>query len=236
MIGIAVAVIVVLAAAGYVATTRGVAPVFGSQANTIGFVDMTRALNAHPNKAAAESALRDFAQAQIADAQAKMKTMTPAQKQDLQRQVDQTIFNKRAELLGGLDNDIRAAIQKVAAQQGIAVVLDRTVGAVRRRGPDRSGDQGPQRQVSGGRRAATVSGPSTMAARHGDGALATPRVAGVGGAVAGVPARRVSGTRTGEPGAARRRSARPRRRARRWWSSTSTRSSTHTRAGPTSTR
>jgi len=126
MIGIAVAVIVVLAGAGYFATTRGVAPAFGSQANTIGFVDMTRALNAHPNKAAAESALRDFAQAQIADAQAKMKTMTPAQKQDLQRQVDQTIFNKRAELLGGLDKDIRAAIQKVATQQGVSVVLDRT--------------------------------------------------------------------------------------------------------------
>jgi len=127
MIGIAVGVIVVLAAVGYLATTRGAVPVFGSQSTTIGFVDMTRALNAHPNKAAAESALRDFAQAQIADAQAKMKTMTPAQKQDLQRQVDQTIFNKRAELLGGLNNDIRAAVQKAAAQQGIAVVLDRTV-------------------------------------------------------------------------------------------------------------
>ena len=77
-IGIAVAVIVVLAAAGYVATRTG--SVFGSQAGTIGYVDMQRALNAHPGKAPAESALRDYAQAQIADAQQKMKTMSPGQR------------------------------------------------------------------------------------------------------------------------------------------------------------
>jgi len=124
-IGIAVAVIVVLAAAGYVATRTG--SVLGSQTGTIGYVDMQRALNAHPGKASAESALRDYAQAQIADAQQKMKTMSPGQRQQLQGQVDQSILQKRAELLGGLDKDIRAAIQKVAAQQGITVVLDRTV-------------------------------------------------------------------------------------------------------------
>jgi outer membrane protein len=124
-IGIAVAVIVVLAAAGYVATQTG--SVFGSQAGTIGYVDMQQALNAHPGKAAAESALRDYAQAQIADAQQKMKNMSPGQRQQLQGQVDQSILQKRGELLGGLDKDIRAAIQKVAAKQGISIVLDRTV-------------------------------------------------------------------------------------------------------------
>ncbi len=124
MIAIAVTAIVVLAAAGYVATQTG--PVLG-QSVTIGYVDMQRALDAHPGKAAAESALRDYARAQIADAQQKMKNMTPAQRQDLQRQVDQAIFKKRAELLGGLDKDIRNAIQKVAKQQGIGIVLSREV-------------------------------------------------------------------------------------------------------------
>jgi outer membrane protein len=123
-LGIAVAVIVVLAAAGYFAARSG--PAFG-QSMTIGYVDMTRALDAHPGKASAESALRDYAQAQVADAQQKMKTMPAPQKQDLQRQVDQDIFKKRAELLGGLDKDIRAAVEKVAKQQGISVVLSRDV-------------------------------------------------------------------------------------------------------------
>jgi outer membrane protein len=56
-----------------------------------------------------------------------MKNMSAAQKQDLQRQVDQGIFKKRAELLGGLDKDIRTAVEKVAKQQGISVVLSREV-------------------------------------------------------------------------------------------------------------
>jgi outer membrane protein len=123
-IGIAAAVIVVLAAAGYFATRTN--PAFG-QSTTIGYVDMARALDAHPGRASAESALRDYAQAQVADAQQKMKTMTAAQKQDLQRQVDQDIFKKRAELLGGLDKDIRAAIDKAAKAQGVSVVLSRDV-------------------------------------------------------------------------------------------------------------
>jgi outer membrane protein len=124
-LGIGIAVIVVLAAGGYFAAQSGV-PAFG-QSMTIGYVDMQRALDAHPGKASAEAALRDYAQAQVADAQQKMKTMSASQKQDLQRRVDQDIFKKRADLLGGLDKDIRAAVDKVAKQQGISVVLSRDV-------------------------------------------------------------------------------------------------------------
>ncbi len=121
-LGIAVAVIVVLAAAGFLATGAGSAL---GQSVTIGYVDMQRALDAHPGKVSAEAALREYAQAAIADAQQKMKSMSAAQRQDLQRQVDQAIFKKRAELLGGLDKDIRTAIQKVAKQQGVGIVLSR---------------------------------------------------------------------------------------------------------------
>ncbi len=125
-VGIAVAVIVVLAAAGFFVTRGGPGPAFG-QSLTIGWVDMARALDAHPRKASAETALKEYAQTQIGDAQQRMKAMTPVQRQDLQRQVDQDIFKKRAELLGGLDKDLRAAIEKVARQQGISIVLSREV-------------------------------------------------------------------------------------------------------------
>lgn len=123
-LGITIAVIVVLAAAGYFVTRSS--PAFG-QSMTIGYVDMARALDAHPGRSSAEAALRDYAQAQVADAQQRMKSMSATQKQDLQRQVDQQIFKKRAELLGGLDKDIRAAVDKVAKQQGVNVVLTRDV-------------------------------------------------------------------------------------------------------------
>ena len=123
-VAIAVAVIVALAAAGFFATRGG--PAFG-QSLTVGWVDMARALDAHPRKASAETALKEYAQTQIGDAQQRMKAMTPVQRQDLQRQVDQDIFKRRAELLGGLDKDLRAAIEKVARQQGISLVLSREV-------------------------------------------------------------------------------------------------------------
>jgi outer membrane protein len=56
-----------------------------------------------------------------------MKTMTQPQRDDLQRQVNQEILKKRSELIGGLEKDIRSAIDKVAKQQGVSIVLSREV-------------------------------------------------------------------------------------------------------------
>ena len=123
-ISIASAVIVALAAAGFVVARSG--PVLG-QSFTIGYVDMARAVDAHPRKASAESALKDYAQSQIADAQQRMKTMAQPQRDDLQRQVNQEILKKRSQLIGGLEKDIRSAIDKVAKQQGVSIVLSREV-------------------------------------------------------------------------------------------------------------
>ena len=123
-ISIASAVIVALAAAGFVVARSG--PVLG-QSFTIGYVDMARAVDAHPRKASAETALKDYAQSQIADAQQRMKTMTQPQRDDLQRQVNQEILKKRSELIGGLEKDIRSAIDRVAKQQGVSIVLSREV-------------------------------------------------------------------------------------------------------------
>jgi outer membrane protein len=123
-ISIASAVIVALAAAGFVVARSG--PVLG-QSFTIGYVDMARAVDAHPRKASAESALKDYAQSQIADAQQRMKTMTQPQRDDLQRQVNREILKKRSELIGGLEKDIRSAIDKVAKHQGVSIVLSREV-------------------------------------------------------------------------------------------------------------
>jgi outer membrane protein len=123
-VGIAVAVIAVLAALGFVAARSG--PVLG-QSFTIGYVDLAKAMDAHPRKASAEAALRDYAQSQIGDAQQRMKTMTPAQREDVQRQVNQQLLKKRSELIGGLEKDIRAAIERVAKEQHISIVLSREV-------------------------------------------------------------------------------------------------------------
>jgi outer membrane protein len=121
-IGITAAVIVIVAAIGFVVARSG--PVLG-QSLTIGYVDMARAVEAHPRKTSAEAALKDYAQTQIGDAQQRMKAMTPAQREEVQRQVNQMLLKKRQELIGGLEKDIRSAIEKIAKDQGISIVLNR---------------------------------------------------------------------------------------------------------------
>jgi len=123
-IGIAAAAIVIVAALGFVVARSG--PVLG-QSFTIGYVDMVRAVEAHPRKASAEGALKDYAQTQIADAQLRAKGLSAGQQQDVQRQVQQQVLKKRQELIGGLEKDIRAAIEKIAKEQGISIVLSREV-------------------------------------------------------------------------------------------------------------
>ncbi len=104
-------------------TIRWVGSVLGTQSTPIGWVDMQRALAGHPKYPSVEAALRTYAQAQLADARTRMNTMTPIQSHDLARQVNRTITAKRAQLYGGLVNDVRAALREVAARQDIGVVL-----------------------------------------------------------------------------------------------------------------
>ncbi|HYM90109.1 MAG TPA: OmpH family outer membrane protein [bacterium] len=123
-ISIVAAAIVVVAAVGFVVARS--APALG-QSVTIGYVDMPRAIEAHPRKASAEGALKDYAQTQIADAQQRMKGMAAGQREEVQREVNAQLLKKRQELIGGLEKDIRAAIEKIARDQGISIVLSREV-------------------------------------------------------------------------------------------------------------
>lgn len=123
-IGIVAAAIAIVAALGFVVARSG--PALG-QSVTIGYVDMIRAVDAHPRKASAEGALKDYAQTQIADVQQRLKGMSAGQQDEVRRQVNQQLLKRRQELIGGLEKDIRAAVEKVAKEQGISVVLSREV-------------------------------------------------------------------------------------------------------------
>ncbi len=101
-------------------------PVLG-QSFSIGYVDMQRALDSHPRKAASERALQEFFQAKQREFQQRAKGLTPVQRQDLDRQLQQEFVQKREELLGGLDKDIRAAVEQVSRDRGVSIVLDRAV-------------------------------------------------------------------------------------------------------------
>lgn len=102
------------------------APVFG-QSFAIGYVEMQRALDGHPRRASSERALQEFYQAKQREFQERSKNMTAFQRQEIDRQLQGQILEKRNELLGGLDKELRAAVETVAKQAGVTVVLDRSV-------------------------------------------------------------------------------------------------------------
>jgi len=101
-------------------------PVLG-QSFTIGYVHMARAVGSHPRRQASERALQEFFQAKQREFQQRTKGMNAVQRQELDRQLQQQFISKREELIGGLDKDLRSAVEKVAQERGVGIVLDRNV-------------------------------------------------------------------------------------------------------------
>jgi outer membrane protein len=124
-IAIVVGVAVILGLAGALLWRQ--VPVAMGQSFSVGYVEMQRALDNHPRKASSERALQEFFQAKQREFQERSKTMTAFQRQELDRQLQQQILEKRNELLGGLDKEIRAAVEQVAKQSSVTIVLDRSV-------------------------------------------------------------------------------------------------------------
>ncbi|MGH2373156.1 MAG: OmpH family outer membrane protein [bacterium] len=123
-IAVAVGLVVVLAVAGVLFVRQ--APALG-QSFSVGYVEMQVALNNHPRKVSSERALQEFFQAKQREFQERSKGLTAFQRQELDRQLQQQILEKRNDLLGGLDKELRTAVETVAKQAGVTVVLDRSV-------------------------------------------------------------------------------------------------------------
>ncbi|HEV8352825.1 MAG TPA: OmpH family outer membrane protein [bacterium] len=100
-------------------------PVLG-QSFSIAYVDLGKALDGHPRRASSERALQEFLAAKQREFASRARTMTPAQRQELDRQIQEQFVRRREELLSGLDKDIRAAVDKVAKDRGFTIVLERS--------------------------------------------------------------------------------------------------------------
>jgi outer membrane protein len=118
--------IVVLGLIAALVLARGGLPAFG-QSFTIGFVDMQRALDAHPRRVASERALQEFFAAKQREFAQRAKGMTAEQRQLLDRELQQQFVEKRQQLLTGLDTEIRSAVEQIAKTDGIGIVLERAV-------------------------------------------------------------------------------------------------------------
>ncbi|MGH2348943.1 MAG: OmpH family outer membrane protein [bacterium] len=118
------AVVLVAAVVIGIVVWRG-EPVLG-QSFSIAYVDLARALDAHPRRASSERALQEFLAAKQREFQSRVRTMTPAQRQELDRQIQDQFIRRREELLSGLDKDIRAAVDKIARDRAFTIVLERS--------------------------------------------------------------------------------------------------------------
>lgn len=101
-------------------------PVLGQSVN-IGYVDMGKAIDSHPRRTSSERALQEFFQSRQREFQQRARRLNPVQRQELDRQLQQQFIQKREELIGGLDKDIRSAVEKVGKERGVSLVLDRNV-------------------------------------------------------------------------------------------------------------
>lgn len=126
LVAVGGAIVVIAVVAAVLLAGEGGAPVFG-QSFTVGFVDMQRALDAHPRKAPSERALQEFFQAKQREFNQRAKGMSAEQRQVLDRELQQQVVEKRQELLGGLDKELRTAVEEIARAQGVSVVLERAV-------------------------------------------------------------------------------------------------------------
>lgn len=120
-----VAAVLVVAVAAAVVTTAAGGPVGG--ALVVGYVDMQRALDAHPKKASSEEALNQFARAKAAELRRLSQNKPPEEQANLARRTQEEILKRQTELLQALDKDIRAAVDRVAKRAGVSVVLSHTV-------------------------------------------------------------------------------------------------------------
>lgn len=122
---IAVGAVVVVAVAAWGLTATGGAAI--GQPLTIGYVDMQRALDNHPGRASSEEALNQFARARMTQVQQQARGRSQAEQMRLAQRAQEEILQRRTELLTRLDKDIRAAVEKVAREAGVMIVLDRSV-------------------------------------------------------------------------------------------------------------
>lgn len=132
--------IVVLGLIAALVLARGGLPAFG-QSFTIGFVDMQRALDAHPRKVASERALQEFFQAKQREFTQRSKGITAEQRQLLDRELQQQVVEKRQQLLGGAGRGYPHRRRAGGAGGGDQYRPGAGRGAVRRGRSHRTGDQ-----------------------------------------------------------------------------------------------
>lgn len=92
-------------------------------AGPVGYLDFPYLINQHPDTAAANAALKTEQEAAKQEFDSKSAGLSDADKQNLARQLDQRIEQKRQELLRPIAAKVTAAANEVAKAKGLSIVI-----------------------------------------------------------------------------------------------------------------
>lgn len=92
-------------------------------AGPVGYVDFLYLVNQHPDTAAANAALKAEQEAAKQEFDSKAAGISDTDKQNLARQLDQRVEQKRQELLQPIAAKVTAAANDVAKEKGLSIVI-----------------------------------------------------------------------------------------------------------------
>ena len=108
----------------FVVMAFGVVPAQAApNASNVGVVDYLYLINQQPETAQANETLRSEQEAAKKEFADKLSTLSDADKQNLDRQLGQRVEQKRQELLQPIIEKINVAIQEVADDKGLSIVI-----------------------------------------------------------------------------------------------------------------
>lgn len=127
IISIAIALVFIgsVVALALTQTGGGIASAAGSGA--VGVIDSEQILEQHPNYKTAIEQRNAYAAEVQKDFEEKTPGMSDQEKQDYFRQCQQRVYQKEAELIEPLIKSIKEAIEKVASNKGLSVVIEKSV-------------------------------------------------------------------------------------------------------------
>ena len=99
--------------------TAQAAPVAGP----VGFVDFIYLVNQHPDTAAANAVLKAEQEKAKQEFESRAAGLSDTEKQDLVRQLDLRVEQKRQELLRPISAKVVAAANEVAGEKGLSIVI-----------------------------------------------------------------------------------------------------------------
>ena len=93
--------------------------------SAIGYIDIGKAMQSHPDAEAAMKTLQAESEAFQKDFDEKAKTLSEQEQQRYYVQLQQRLQQKEAELTSAIFKKIEASVQKVAKAKGLSVIVER---------------------------------------------------------------------------------------------------------------